>query len=139
MTAPLGDSELLAGFRAATLPEGAFRHREHVRVAWLMLRELPPDRALEAFSTGLRRYAAACGKAGLYHETITWAFLLLIRERMARGAPDTTFAEFAAANPELLAWKPSILESYYRPETLASDLARRVFLLPDRLELRPSE
>ena len=54
-----------------------------------------------------------------------------IRERMAR-CPDSDFATFAAQNPDLLTWKPSILDRYYRPETLASDLARSVFLLPDR-------
>ena len=126
------DRLLLDGFEAATLPEGSFRHRDHVRVAWLYLRELAPAAALDRFASGLRRYAAAKGKSGLYHETITWAYLLLIRERMERAGAGESFEEFAARNPDLLAWKPSILDSYYRKETLASDLARRVFVLPDR-------
>ena len=127
------DRVFLERFERASLPEGSFRHRDHVRVAWLYLKELPPAAALERFAAGLRRYAAAKGKAGLYHETITWAYLLLIRERMERGSRGVeTFEQFAARNPDLLAWKPSILDAYYRAETLASDLARRVFLMPDR-------
>jgi hypothetical protein len=126
------EARLLEDFEAASLPEGSFRHRDHVHVAWLYLRRLPPAAALDRFAAGLKRYAAAKGKAGLYHETITWAYLLLIRERMERGGAGQTFEEFAARNPDLLAWKPSILDSYYLEETLSSDLARRVFVLPDR-------
>jgi hypothetical protein len=128
----LDDDEFREAFERGALPEGAFRHRDHVRLAWLYLRRLPPAAALERFAEGLRRFAASVGKSGLYHETITWAFLLLIRERMGRGGEDT-WPAFAERNPDLLAWKPSILDRYYRSETLASDLARRVFVLPDRL------
>ena len=129
------DRRLLEGFETASLPEGAFRHREHVRVAWLYLRELPPAAALGRFSAGLKRFAAAKGKPGLYHETITWAYLVLIRERMERDGRGETWSEFAMRNPDLLTWKPSILDAYYKEETLKSDLARRVFVLPDRLQV----
>ena len=33
-----------------------------------------------------------------------------------------------------LAWEPSILDRYYRKETLSSEQARRVFVFPDKLE-----
>jgi hypothetical protein len=125
------DREFLAAFESGAIPNAAFHHREHVRVAWLYLRELPPAAALARFTEGLQRFAAAHGVPGLYHETITWAYLLLIRERMARTEEATDFASFAAAHPDLLTWKPSILDRYYRAETLGSDLARRVFVLPD--------
>lgn len=110
----------------------AFHHRDHVRLAWVYLRNEPGPAGFERFVTALKTFAAEAGKPGLYHETLTWAFLLIVRERMARTA-SATFAEFAAANSDLLAWKPSILDRYYRPETLASELARRVFVMPDRI------
>ena len=44
--------------------------------------------AFSALYPSLRRFAAHHRVPGLYHETITWAYLLLIRERMQRdGAP----------------------------------------------------
>jgi len=39
---------------------------------------------------------------------------------------------FAQTNPELLVWKNGILNRYYQPETLKSDLARSVFVFPDK-------
>ena len=38
--------------------------------------------AIQRFGDSLRRFAAAYGKQGLYHETITWAYLLLLNERI---------------------------------------------------------
>lgn len=126
----MSDDELLRGFEAGTLP--AFHHCDHVRVAWLYLERFDALAALARFAEGLRHFAAAKGQAGLYHETITWAYLLLIRERRAQAAAAETWDGFAARNADLFAWKPSILARYYRDETLASDLARQVFVLPDR-------
>lgn len=129
----LADEDLLRRFEDATLPAASFHHREHVRVAWLYLRQEEPVAALSRFSEGLKRFAAAKGATGLYHETITWAYLLLIRERMEREGAGATWGEFAERNPDLLRWKPSILDRYYRPETLGSELARRAFVMPDRI------
>jgi hypothetical protein len=81
------DSRWIEAFEAATLRDGAFHHRDHVRTAWIYLRRFPPAAALDRFARGLRRFAAEKGKPGLYHETITWAYLLLIRERMESVDP----------------------------------------------------
>jgi hypothetical protein len=127
----VSDDELLAAFQAGTLED--FPHRKHVHVAWLYLRRDTPLRAIERFSVDLRRFALAKGKPGLYHETLTLAFLFLIHERMA--GEDEDFDGFRARNPDLFRWNPSALDRYYRKETLTSELARRKFLLPDRLAL----
>ena len=131
----MDDRAFVEAFESCTLGPQEFRHRDHVRLAWIYLRAETPARALARFADGLKRFAAALGKAGLYHETITWAYLLLIRERMERqgeGA-NASFEAFAAANPDLMTWKPSVLAAYYRDDTLASPLARRTFVMPDRL------
>jgi len=123
--------ELIHRFEGDAIPEGSFHHADHVRLAFAYLCEYPVLQALEKFSTALKRFAAARGKTQLYNETITCAYLFLIRERMARsGAAD--WEEFARQNPDLLAWKDSVLSRYYREATLQSDLARKVFVLPDK-------
>jgi hypothetical protein len=95
------------------------------------------DLLLRHVATLLARFATTHGKPGLYHETITWAFLLLIRERMARTGHQQTWTEFVACNKDLLSWKENILNKYYHDETLHSDLARSTFLFPDKISAQP--
>jgi hypothetical protein len=129
----VNDPEWMEAFESCTLPIGSFHHAEHVKMAFLYLQKFAPLEALSRFSSNLTRFAAAHGKPGLYNETITWAFLLIMRERIARGDSPQTWAEFSSANADLLCWDENILKKYYRKETLSSDLAKRIFLFPDKL------
>jgi hypothetical protein len=129
--------ELLRQFEDCSLPLERLRHSAHIQIAFLYLRTHPLLDVLARFPNALKRYAATHGQAVLYHETITWAYILLIHERMKRAAHAQSWAEFASANPDLLTWTDSILKQYYRDETLSSDLARKIFLLPDKAPTHP--
>ena len=122
------DDEFIAQFQAGTLAE--FHHQDHVKIAWLYLQRASVLDAIANFTRDLKQFATAQRQPNLYHETITWGYLLLIHERMA-STPASTWEGFAAANPDLLTWERSLLKTYYRPETLQSELARRVFVFPD--------
>ena len=126
------DDELIGRFEQGSLPAQSFHHVDHVRVAFIYLCRCPPLEALQKFSTALKRFAAAQGKEQLYHETITWAYIFLIRERMARTGNSQNWEEFAVKNPDLLVWKGGVLKRYYREDTLSSEIAKRTFVLPDR-------
>ncbi len=130
------DDQLVAAFEGCTIRNEEFHHEDHVRMGFLYMRQFPGLEGLRRFSEGLERLAAASGKPTLYHETITWAFLLLIRERLARALQRSgrlpSWDEFAADNKDLLRGKDHVLKAYYRDETLKSELARKTFLLPDR-------
>jgi hypothetical protein len=123
---------LLERFVDSTLPANQFHHEQHVQVAWEFVRRHGMPAALGEFTAAIKRFADAKGATGLYHETITWAFLLIIAERQARTNVDT-WVQFAAENPDLLCWKPSILERYYSSEVLKSDVAKQVFVFPDKI------
>jgi hypothetical protein len=123
--------ELIAQFEQGTTPAAGFHHADHVRLAFEYLRRYPALEALQCFSDALRRFAAAQGKAERYHETVTWAYVLLIRERMARAGERESWPDFARRNSDLMEWKQGVLARLYRQETLDSDLARRTFVLPD--------
>jgi hypothetical protein len=130
----MNDETLVRLVEAGEAPPDGFHHRDHVRVAWWYLQHHQLPEALVRFSATLQRFAHARGKPGLYHETITTAYMLLINERLDRSGRDLSWPEFEAANQDLLTWRPSILARYYQEETLSSDRARRVFVMPDRLE-----
>jgi hypothetical protein len=123
------DEELVQGFESGDLPTDLFTHAEHVRVAWWYLKQEPLLFALARFRATLQRFAAGKGKPARYHETITIAYMLLIAERLA-GSRALAWTEFAARNPDLLLWQPSILTQYYADDVLASAQARERFVLP---------
>lgn len=126
------DREFIRRFENCTLPGESFHHRDHVRVVWLYLRCYPVLETLDRFSAGLKRFATANGQPNLYHETITWAYVLLIHERMSRNGPEQGWADFVDANADLFDWKNNVLKSYYHDETLRSENARRAFVFPDK-------
>jgi hypothetical protein len=121
---------LVSEFEQGRAP-GDFHHADHVRVAFAYVSRFPFLEAVERFSAALKRFAISKGKPNLYHETITWAYLFLIRERIARSGRTQSWEEFAERNPDLLTWKGGVLATLYRQETLDSDLARHNFVLPD--------
>lgn len=127
------DNELYDAFVSTALPANEFHHEQHVRVAWLFVCRHGMPAAIGEFSEAIKRFAVAKGAHGLYHETITWAFLLVIGERQTQQ-PASTWAEFAAAHPDLLLWKPSILDRYYSRDFLMSERARKSFVMPDLLK-----
>ena len=127
----MNDQEFIDGFEDCTLPADGFHHEHHVKVVWLYLQRSPVLETLARFSANLKRFATANGKPNLYHETITWAYVFLINERIKRNGSCQSWEAFAAANADLLDWKNSVLKSFYREETLRSDLARATFLFPD--------
>lgn len=132
------DEDFIGAFENSSLRPEDFHHPDHVRMAFLYLARFPILEAIQRFSLGLRRFATAIGKPNLYHETITWAFLFLIRERLLQqtleqGGRQPSWDEFAAVNPGLLNRKSvAILSDYYSEDTLTSELAKKVFILPNR-------
>ena len=118
---------LAAAFLHDEVVPAHFHHRDHVRVAYEILRRHDFADAASAYARGLKRIAAKAGAPGAYHETITLAFLALIAERSAEARYDD-FEAFAAANPDLL--DKQALSKWYPPEQLASPIARQTFVLP---------
>jgi len=131
------DDELIESFQDCSLAVECFQHADHVRMAFLHLSRYPRLQAIQRFSHSLAKFAAAHDKPTLYYETITWAFVLLIRERMARAGHQRTRVEFSANNKDLLTSEDNVLKKYCRDETLSSTLARRTFQLPDKVMTEP--
>ncbi len=121
------DCPELGRFVRGEIPAAGFPHREHVRIAFEMLKRHDfPETALH-YSRALRAMAEKAGRCEAFHQTVTIAFLSLIAERMENRAAD--FTAFAQANPDLL--EKSVLARWYGAARLASAAARRTFLLPE--------
>ncbi|MDH3788097.1 MAG: hypothetical protein OES53_05985 [Xanthomonadales bacterium] len=121
----------LEAFEAGTLDHGAFDHVAHVFIAWRLLEENSLAQATGRFLAALKQLTQKLGIESKYHETISCFYLALIAERRSE-MPGLNWETFAQQNPDLLVPAPKLLEKYYSPDRLWSDLARRQFLLPDR-------
>jgi hypothetical protein len=118
----------LGRFVRGEIAAASFPHREHVRIAFEMLRRHDFAETVLLFSRALLTMAQRAGKPQAFHQTLTIAFLSLIAERLEGGDWDD-FAAFAHDNPDLL--DKGTITRWYRPERLASERARRTFLLPE--------
>lgn len=118
----------LEEFLAGDIPAAEFRHADHVRAGYELLRAMDFLDAVSAYGRALKIMTARVGKPEKLHHTITIAFLAVIAERMAE-APHADFDTFLAANPDLM--DRALLGRWYRPEHLKTDAARSRFVLPD--------
>jgi hypothetical protein len=112
-------------------PVGAFGHREHLLLAWLILDEYADtDGAQEEVSVIIRRIATAQGVPQRYNRTVTDAWVRIVAHCRADSGI-TEFDALLAAYPWLLD-KRALLK-HYTSRTLASDEARRGFVDGDVL------
>ena len=128
MTLPDDPESAIAQFRSGGLDPTRFHHRDHVRVAFEMLRRAPFLEVAPAYAEALRDLACRSGRPDAYHETITIGFLALVGERLVaeRGGD---FGRFERENHDL--FDKRLLLRWYSAERLGSDAARRTFLLPE--------
>ncbi len=122
----------IAAFEAADIDADAFDHEAHVYTAWLYLNEWPLNEAIDRFCHAIRRLTVALSAEDKYHETITWFFLLLIHQRRQHD-PSASWQTFRERNRDLVTGAGPLLKQHYTRETLASDVARQTFVLPDRI------
>lgn len=118
-------------FEAGAFDPTTFDHPAHVRVAWCYLRECEPAEAARRFSEGLRALTLRLGVPEKYHDTITWFFMFVIAERYA-AAPHADWETFRRRNADLFRGG-DLLRRHYSGERLQLPMARRQFLLPDRV------
>jgi len=124
-------ADVMAAFESGTLDPAQFDHRLHLSVAWSYLqRDGFPAGALR-FRQHLQAYVAKVGAEGKYHETITWAYLVLLNEEMSlRSPPGESFDAMIQRRPDLLDHRNGPVARCYSKSQLDSPDARRVFSLP---------
>jgi hypothetical protein len=121
----------VAAFESGAIDVQRFDHRAHLHVGWCYLREYPLAEAIARFTAALKDLTVRVGAQGKYHETVSWFFMILIAERMAE-TPGGDWEAFGNANGDLMSDARGLLRRHYSDECLASEHARRHFVLPDR-------
>ena len=128
----MNDDEFLAAFEARTLEE--FHHRDHIKVAYLYLRQLPLDEAITKVRAGLQALALVWNapvdklEEG-YHETMTQAWVRVVHQTMSDCGEAESADDFCDRQPQLL--RKNYLESFYSRARLINWTAKREFVEPD--------
>ena len=139
------DSELLQAFEDCTLPMNEWRHRTHVKVAYLFLRSFSLEEATSKMRAGVKAlnavYGVPEGPTSGYNETTTVAFLRIVQSVMvtySQVLPAATADEFCDNHPQLLS--KHLLRLFYSPERRLHPEAKERFVEPDLTPLpQPSE
>jgi hypothetical protein len=122
----MNDEEFLTAFEDCTLEE--FHHSDHIRMAWLYLRNFGYTEGSAKIKEGIKRFAAAKGATNLYHETITEFWIRLV-QHVIENHPAETFEEFFASFPPLQ--DSQSIYRHYTKEFLMSDGPRAEWYNPD--------
>jgi len=120
---------LLDAFEDCTFPRKLWRHRPHVTVAYLYLREHSLEETCEKLRDGIQRYNTAFGVPMGYHETATMFWAHLIQFTMAAHGPSDSARNFFNYHSYLL--NKMLPLHYYSRERIMSLDAKERFLLPD--------
>src|SRR5436190_4665817 len=133
MTNSSPDEAFLRAFEDCTLPFAEWRHRAHLKVAYLYLRELPFGEALTKVRKNIQRYNAATNTPEAlergYHETITVSWMRLVHFALGERGPAAGADEFVEREAQFLP-KDGLLKFYSR-EHLISWRAKSEFVEPD--------
>lgn len=132
------DLRLLARFEDGSLSQEEFKHLAHVRAAWTLLALVPLPEALIRFSAALKRLASGFGVPGLYSETVTVFYMLVIHARrrhapaLAASAHPTGrgFDAFRAANADIFEPMASFVGRCYPPGALDDPASKASFRMP---------
>ncbi|HEY3529943.1 MAG TPA: hypothetical protein VGK78_12410 [Nocardioides sp.] len=112
---------------------GPFGHREHLRVAWLLLEDTEStSRAEEEVSRIVRSLAVRHGKPQRYNRTLTDTWVRIVAHCRAASGSDS-FDDLLARHPWLL--DKRVIRRHYTSRLLASPQARRTRVEPDVLAL----
>lgn len=128
----MDDNDFLRAFFAGWPGDERFGHHQHLRLAWLVIERHGPEPAADIVGEGIRRMAAAQGKAALYNETITRFWVRLLAHVRERTSPAGGIDDAIAAVP-MLADKNIVLRHWSRTALFGPD-ARARWVEPD---LRP--
>jgi hypothetical protein len=125
----LSDRAFAEAVEICEMPNEYFHHLDHVRLAWIYLRELPEEDAMERMARTLKRFAAHNGRPERYHHTRTLAWMQLVVAAARTTPAIQTFAEFIAAHPHLS--DQQTLLRHYSKNLLDSPDARTGWVGPD--------
>ncbi len=127
------DDTFLTAFEDGSFPFAEWRHRAHIKVAYLYLTRFDFTTARERVRAGIQTYNRAHkvpeGPDRGYHDTVTVAWMHLVHVTLQQHGGAATADAFLDAHPELLEKK--VLRFFYSASRITSPEAKARFIEPD--------
>ena len=126
------DSDLayLDDFNKLLISPDSFHHREHLRIAYVLICKYGVNEARSILRKGIKAFLNHAGVDGSkYHETLTVAWILAIYHFMNISDDSCSFKEFITNNSILL--DKDIMSSHYSRSILMTEKAKQKFIKPD--------
>jgi hypothetical protein len=127
----LGDAELAALLTEITGPDGEFRHRQHINLAFAAVRRYGLPEAITRICAWIQRIAVYARAPQKYHYTVSRAWVEIVAHHVEADPDCGDFGTFVARHPSLL--DKRLLSRHYRSSTLAAAAARHGWVEPDLL------
>jgi hypothetical protein len=130
------DAAFLEALESGQIANSSFKHRDHLRAAWLYVKRDGPENAVHSMERTIKDFAARHGHERKFHLTLTVAWVKLVGAHVA-WHDRATFDEFISLNERLLDKDLPLL--FYSREKLYSELARSQWIDPDLCVLPEAE
>jgi hypothetical protein len=124
----------IRAFEDGSLPRSEWTHARHLIMALWYLRRHDRDEATRLIRDGIRRFNERQGNVTGYHETITSAWVVVIKRFLGVSDLDAPVSVLAGKLLDERGDKDYLLRFYSR-EQLFSDEARACWVPPDRCEI----
>jgi hypothetical protein len=121
--------ELAAVLAEVVPPGGAFRHRQHIHLAFLAVQRHGAAGAADVVARWITHIAAYERAPQKFNATVTRAWTEIVAHHVASGPSGADFASFADGNPAL--FDKRLLARHYSARLLASPAARAGWVEPD--------
>ena len=125
----MDDGEFLRLFHDGNLSGEEFRHRGHLRLAWLVPFKHSRIEAESMVAREIRRFAVANGASNRYHDTLTRFWVHVVGHAIENAPEVRSIDDLTARFPYLL--DKSLPYRHRRAETFNSDRARAGWVEPD--------
>ena len=124
------ENEYLENFKNTSLDISNFHHKKHIQITYVLLIDNNIEDTHIIIKNGILNILKKVGvDISKYNETMTYAWILIIKYFMNQTQECKNFEEFILQNQNLL--DTNILYEYYSKELINTQYARKYILNPD--------
>lgn len=126
----LSDEEFERAFKNCTLSPDLFTHEAHLRLAWIHLQKVGPEKAPTIVCDQITAFVEYLGAQDKYHQTVTVAAVMIVHHFMQHTDVDN-FSDFILQFPQLKTNLKGLIAAHYSVDIFQLEEAKVHYVEPD--------